>query len=70
MYNIVKKVYGTEYPPKTNSCMRYDIDMHVDAFLMDDKDNPKGFYHNSNWEQKLSRASCSNTSCSDLLGMG
>mmetsp|Transcript_27725 Transcript_27725/g.59260 ORF Transcript_27725/g.59260 Transcript_27725/m.59260 type:complete len:123 (-) Transcript_27725:275-643(-) len=55
MHNIVEKMYGPEYSPKTNSSMRYDIDMHVDAFLMDDKDNPKGFYRNFNREQIIPR---------------
>ena len=57
LYNIVEKVYWPEYSPtKTNSrTRRYDIDMHVDGFLMDDKDNRKGLYHNSNGEQIIPR---------------
>ena len=55
MYNIVEKIYGSAYSPSTSSRMRYDIDMHVDAFLMDNKDNPRGPYYNLKREQMIPR---------------
>ena len=69
MNNIVEKIYGPEYSPQTGSRMRYDIDMHVEAFLMDDRDNAKGYYHNANQEQ-ISNANCSHTLRSELTEEG
>ena len=34
MYNIVEKIYRPEYSPQSNSRMRYNINMHVEAFLI------------------------------------
>ena len=33
MYNVVEKVYGLVYSPRTNSKMKKDINLHVEAFL-------------------------------------
>ena len=55
MYNIVEKVYGSEYSPRSHSQMRFDMNMHVDAFLRENKDNPRGLYCNTSQEQMIPR---------------
>ena len=66
LYNIVARVYGEELSPMTNTCMQYDIDGHVDAFLVEDIDNIKGPYRNAHREHISSRQLFSYTSCSDF----
>ena len=55
MYNIVEKVNGSENtcrdPPTNSQIMRYNINMHVKAFLIKNKDNPKGLYYSTSQEQ-------------------
>mmetsp|Transcript_12858 Transcript_12858/g.27242 ORF Transcript_12858/g.27242 Transcript_12858/m.27242 type:complete len:119 (+) Transcript_12858:244-600(+) len=53
MYNIVEKIYRSEHSARTNTRMRYNIDMHADAFLIDDRHKGKDYCHNTNWEQMI-----------------
>ena len=55
MYNVIEKIYGPEYSPCSNSRMRYDIDMHIDALLTKNKDNKRGPCYNANWDQLIPR---------------
>ena len=55
IYNIIEKVYGPEYSPRSNFRVRYDIGKHVEAFILEDRNNKKGCYHNTNREQVISR---------------
>ena len=63
MYNVNEKIYGPEYSPRSNSPMRYNVDMPIDAFLKENKDNERGPHYNANQDQMIPRQLFSYTSC-------
>ena len=54
------------FAPNKRPFMWYDVDEHVKAFLSEDMDNKKGYYHNASREQAISCQLLSPTSFSDI----